>query len=154
MVKVWFGYDQKALIDPSPFFDTEFSSEWLKDDFVKEMIMGIDKSEVISPQCIESPVFGQIPPQWLSGGVKACILLYEFFDDDDLLLDLAACGENCTPWLAKIFAMRDCTIVCSAFDISFKGYDIQGVCLNDNSQISNWEDWVRRGLDYIMKEER
>ena len=41
------------------------------------MILDIDKSKVISANCIESPILGQITPRLLSGGVKALILMYK-----------------------------------------------------------------------------
>lgn len=39
------------------------------------MIKDVDKSEVVSDECIISPVLGQIPPERLSGGVKTLLLI-------------------------------------------------------------------------------
>ena len=41
----------------------------------KEMILDIDKSEVISAHLVESPVPGLISPKEISGGVKTLILM-------------------------------------------------------------------------------
>lgn len=154
MIKVWFGFDGEAMSDPSPSFDglcAVYADSWFSDEFVKKMVNDIDRSKVLSPRCIESPVFGQISPRDLSGGLKACILLYELYYDDDLYIDLTACGENCVPWLAEIFAKRDCTVSCSTFDLSFKGYDISGVCLNDGSEIKNWMDFSDKRRKFIRE---
>ncbi len=39
------------------------------------MIKDVDKSTVIAPRIIESPVLGAITPRELSGGVKTLILI-------------------------------------------------------------------------------
>ena len=83
MVSVFFGLDMDALIDVDVYFNNVFEYEWLDDPFVKEMIRDVDNSIVLSNQCIQSPVLGQIPPERLSGGVKTCIMLYKM---DDLSL--------------------------------------------------------------------
>ena len=149
MVKVWFGFDGESVADPSDEFDFCFEANWFEDEFVKDMVADIDKSVVVAPWCIESPVLGQISPRALSGGVKACILLYELYYDEDIYIDLTACGENCVPWLSKVFSLRDCTVSCSTFDLSFKGYDIRGVCLNDGSEINNWMDFSDKRREFI-----
>lgn len=40
-------------------FHRLYMDEWLEDPFVKEMILDVEQSEVISPYCIQSPVLGQ-----------------------------------------------------------------------------------------------
>lgn len=46
----------------------------MSDPVVKQMVLDIDNSEVISNGAIKSPVLGIISPTALSGGVKALIL--------------------------------------------------------------------------------
>ena len=41
------------------------------------MIKDVDKSDVIGPQVIDSPVLGGISPRELSGGVKTLIDIYK-----------------------------------------------------------------------------
>lgn len=48
---------------------------WFDSELAKEMIRDIDDSEVLSGECINSPVLGQIPPERLSGGVKTLLLM-------------------------------------------------------------------------------
>lgn len=144
MISVYFGHDKEAILSVDAYFNNVFEYEWLDDPFVREMIKDIDKSEVLSNQCIQSPVLGQIPPEKLSGGVKTCIMLYKL---DNFLVDLIVCGENCQKWLSKIFDIKDCRVTMSGYDLTFKGYKISGVCENDNSVINNCEDWIDKMCD-------
>ena len=74
--------------------------KWLNLDIVKDFIYDVDKSEVLSAQCINSPVFGQIPPEKLSGGVKSLICMLQ--DDDYFLVSGTNCGDNCMRWIKEI----------------------------------------------------
>lgn len=142
MVSVFFGIDDNAIINIDSEFEDLFLEEWLDDPDVCQMIMDIDKSKVLSRRCIQSPVLGQIPPADLSGGVKACILLYKC--TEDVMLDLMLCGENCQGWLSKIFAMKDVKVSLSGYILSFRGYDVSGVCENDGSIINNSKEWAEK----------
>lgn len=144
MVTVYFGYDKEAVIDPDAYFRNVFEPEWLDDDLVKQMVRDIDKSEIISPYTIMSPIFGQIPPDMLSGGVKTIILLLK---EEGFYPDLICCGENCQEWLNKVFKMKDVKVSMSGYDLPFKGIDIEAICENDNSKIHGWEEWLMKMLD-------
>ncbi len=71
------------------------------------MIKDIDKSEVIGPRVIDSPVLGGISPRELSGGVKTLIDIYK---QPDKVFNASACGDNCAKWLLAIGDMMDVTI--------------------------------------------
>lgn len=85
-------------------FYGNFEEEWFSIDFVKQMVMEIDKSKVISASCIQSPVLGAITFERLSGGVKTLIMLYCM---PELKQWASACGENCMRLLFQIGAMHD-----------------------------------------------
>lgn len=144
MVSVYFGYDKEAILSVDCYFNNMFEYEWLDDDFVKEMIQDIDGSTVLSNQCIQSPVLGQIPPEKLSGGVKTCIMLYKM---DDFMPDLIVCGENCEKWLSLIFSKKNCRVTMSGYDLTFRNLEIKGICENDNSVINNYQDWINKMCD-------
>lgn len=146
MVSVFFGLDRTAVLNVDIYFNNVFEYEWLDDEFVKDMIKDIDNSTVLSNQCIQSPVLGQIPPERLSGGVKTCIMLYKL---DNFIPDLVVCGENCEAWLSKIFAVKDCRVAMSGYDLTFKGLGIQGICENDGSRINNYNDWINKMCDMV-----
>lgn len=149
MVNVFFGKDRDAILNIDVYFNHTFEYEWLDDQFVRDMIKDIDNSIVLSNQCIQSPVLGQIPPEKLSGGVKACIIIYKLNE----IVDLVVCGENCEPWLSKIFELKDCRVSMSGYDLSFKDLPIRGICENDNSHIDNYKDWVNKMCDMVGEEE-
>lgn len=56
-------------------FRGNYEDEWFDDPFVKNLVMEIDSSEVVSPNLIISPVLGPLSFEKLSGGVK-CLLCY------------------------------------------------------------------------------
>lgn len=146
MVSVFFGLDKTAVLNVDVYFNNVFEYEWLDDELVRDMVKDIDNSVVLSNQCIQSPVLGQIPPERLSGGVKTCIMLYKL---DKFLPDLVVCGENCETWLSKIFTLKDCRVAMSGYDLTFKGLTIEGVCENDGSIINNATDWVNKMCDMV-----
>ena len=73
-----------------------------------EMIKDVDKSEVIGPHLIESPVLGPISVKEISGGVKTLILMA--FDQSGKIFNASACGDNCAKWILKIGEEKDLTI--------------------------------------------
>ena len=144
MVSVYFGFDKNAVLSVDIRFNNVFEYTWLDDPLVREMIKDIDNSVVLSNQCIQSPILGQIPPEKLSGGVKTCIMLLK---DDTFMPDLIVCGENCEPWLSKIFEIKDCKVTMSGYDLEFRNLPIRGICENDGSVINNYHDWVDKMCD-------
>ncbi len=146
MLKIKFGYDADSVLDIDLFFNNVYEDEWLSDDFIKEMIKDVDNSTVIKDLLIESPVLGFIPPEKLSGGVKALICLYMC---DDFCVDLIVCGKNCEKWICEIAKRRNIRATLSGYDLTFKDYDIKAVCLNDNSEINNSKDWVLKMCEFV-----
>ncbi len=109
MLHIFFGdYKGKDYIfDPDTYFDNAYEDEWLTDPLSKEMVRDIDRSELIGPNLVQSPVLGAIPPGRLSGGVKTLILISH---DPKHVFNASACGENCAVWLLKLGAMMDVSI--------------------------------------------
>lgn len=93
--------------DVSTYFMHHLDLSILNDEFVKEMIKDVDKTEVVSENLLISPVFGPIPPSKLSGGVKALILMYA----QDKPVWATACGDNCAKWIVEISKKKDIKIV-------------------------------------------
>ena len=71
------------------------------------MIQDVDDSEVLSGECIKSPVLGQIPPERLSGGVKTLLLM---LNEPDRIFNASTCGDNCAKWILEIDKQKDLTI--------------------------------------------
>ncbi len=69
------------------------------------MIRDVDRSKVVGPQVIESPVLGMITPLQLSGGVKTLLLIA----NDRMgkhVFNASTCGDNCAKWLFNLAEKR------------------------------------------------
>lgn len=73
MLEIYFGYDEDAILSIDTYFNNVYDEDWFDDVLVKAMVRDVYGSEVLDKYCIQSPVLGQIPPERLSGGVKALI---------------------------------------------------------------------------------
>lgn len=103
MLYITLDETDKTLYTVDVYFDLHYELAWLDDTKVREMIYDVDRSVVESSQCIKSPVLGQIPPQKLSGGVKALILMLK----TNKQVWATACGDNCAKWITEISNMKD-----------------------------------------------
>lgn len=88
-------------------FRNQYEDAWFEDAFVKEMVMEVDKSEVVSANLIISPVLGPISCDRLSGGVKVLIMLYKMPEMEQWA---SSCGDNCLPAMVKIGKIQDVTV--------------------------------------------
>ncbi len=95
------------IFDPDTFFNNVYEDEWITDVLSKEMISDVDKSTVIGPHLIDSPVLGPISQRELSGGVKTLILIN---NDTEHIFNASACGDNCAKWLLRIGKEKDVTV--------------------------------------------
>ncbi len=128
--------------DAPSYFDNVYEDEWIEDDFVKEMIKDVDKSTVISAHVIESPVFGAITPQGLSGGVKVLILMLK---DDSFVYNMSNCGNSCAKWILKIAEQKDLTVYLQHI-LRFEGsFEIQ--IMNTGKIVHNTQEYVLALLD-------
>lgn len=107
MLSIYYGDMPEAIYNPARYFKNTYTDEWITDELSKEMIRDVDRSEVIGPRVIDSPVLGGISPIELSGGVKTLIDIYK---RPDKVFNASACGDNCAKWLLKIGEMMDVTI--------------------------------------------
>ena len=107
MLKIIFGNCEDAIYNTSVYFKNTYQDEWITDELSVEMIKDVDKSVVIGPRLIESPVLGAISPKELSGGVKTLILINK---DRNKIFNASTCGDNCAKWLLKIGETDDVII--------------------------------------------
>ena len=146
MLEIYFGYDKEAILSVDTFFNNTYEDEWLDDAFVRKMVKAVDGSTVESQHCIMSPVLGQIPPERLSGGVKALICLYEL---DDFYVDLIVCGRNCEEFILDIARQKDVKCSLSGYDIIFEGLNQPVRCLNDDSIMETQKEFTDKKLRYV-----
>ena len=107
MLTVIFGDCENVIYNTSLYFKNSYEPEWLLEECTRQMILDIDKSEVMSGGAIRSPVLGIIPPTSLSGGVKTLILIDHV---SDKLFNASNCGDNCASWLLRIASKKDVTV--------------------------------------------
>jgi hypothetical protein len=107
MLSVFYGDMPEAIYNPVVFFKNSYTDDWIMDDLSVRMIKDVDKSDVIGPRVIDSPVLGGISPRELSGGVKTLIDIYK---RPDKIFNASTCGDNCAKWLLEIGERQDVTI--------------------------------------------
>lgn len=98
MLKILFSRSYRDDIEkynvvenPPLAFDIRHTSDDIINPLSVEMIKEIDKSDVVGPNLIKSPVLGPIPPQTLSGGVKTLIMINQH---PDMIFNATHCGDN------------------------------------------------------------
>lgn len=107
MLNIYFGDMPQAIYNTAVYFKNTYEDGWITDELSREMIKDIDRSTVIAPRVIDSPVLGAITPRELSGGVKTLILIMHV---PDKIFNASTCGDNCAKWLLKIGEEKDITI--------------------------------------------
>ena len=78
MLNIIYGDVKNSIYNTNVYFKNSYEPEWLDAELAKKMIKDIDDSEVLSGECINSPVLGQIPPERLSGGFLGQVVPWIF----------------------------------------------------------------------------
>ena len=104
MLNVYFGDMPDAIYNTNVYFNNTYKDSWITNPLSKEMIKAVDKSYVIDERTISSPVFGNMSPKKLSGGVKTLLLIA---NDPNKIFNASTCGDNCAEWILKIAKMKE-----------------------------------------------
>lgn len=107
MLTIIYGDVENSIYNTNVYFKNTYEPEWFESELAKKMIKDVDDSDVLSGECINSPVLGQIPPERLSGGVKTLLLM---LNEPDKIFNASTCGDNCAKWILEIGKMKDLTI--------------------------------------------
>lgn len=110
------------------------------------MVRDIDKSEVVGPHVIDSPILGGIGPEKLSGGVQTLILMA--FDESGKIFNASAGGDNCAKWILEIAKRKDLSITLHNI-MSFQGLPIEAEILNDGRRVNNYTEYLDAALDLL-----
>jgi hypothetical protein len=147
MLKLRFGdFTQDCIVRIDSYFDIKKKRDWFNNVNVKKIIKGIDKSDAIKDEYIESPVLGAISPRNLSTGCKAVILL-EVLDNPHVYG--TKCGDNCVPYIMEIASRKDITLTLHhalRFPDNFEAYLIEA-----DKIIHCWEEFVHEFYDFRRK---
>mgnify|MGYP001851816722 FL=1 len=107
MLTIIYGDVENSIYNTNVYFKNTYEPEWIESELAKKIIKDVDDSDVLSGECINSPVLGQIPPERLSGGVKTLLLM---LNEPDKIFNASTCGDNCAKWILEIGKQKDLTI--------------------------------------------
>ena len=146
MLNIYLGDMKEAVYHPPTYFDNMYEDEWITNSLSVEMILDVDKSAVVGPHLIESPVLGPISPKELSGGVKTLILMA--LDESNMVFNASACGDNCSKWILKIAEKKDLTInLRHIMDFGEETFEAQ--ILNNGRRVHDMQEFVEVAGEYV-----
>lgn len=145
MLHIYFGDMPEAIYNTKVYFKNTYKEEWLQDDFAKEIIQKIDKSEILSVNAINSPVLGIIPPTQLSGGTKTLLLIHNC---PDKVFNASTCGDNCAKFILKLAKQQDITINLRHI-MNFGKRKFQAHILNSNETVTDMEQMLSVASRYV-----
>lgn len=146
MLKIYLGNMENAIYHPPTYFDNQYEDAWITEELSIQMIKDVDKSEVISPHLIQSPVLGAISTKELSGGVKTLMLMA--FDQSGKVFNASVCGDNCAKWILSIGESKDLTInLRHIMDFGKEEFKIE--ILNTGDVVHNMLEFVNIAGEYV-----
>ena len=104
MLTIIYGDESNCVYNTNVYFKNTYEPEWFETELAKQIVREVDDSEVLSSECIQSPVLGQIPPERLSGGVKTLLLI---LNEPEKIFNASTCGDNCAKWILEIGKRED-----------------------------------------------
>lgn len=145
MLKLHFGHTDDTLFYPGSYFNVTYNPDdkWFDDPFIKEIVYGIDCVTIESDFNMFSERFG-MPCNYttISTGSKNTILAYK----TDFVINGDNLGDNCVPYILKIADSKDLIITLEHI-IQFPE-KFECIILNDNTRISNYDDYVKSYLKH------
>lgn len=150
MLTIHYGHVEDELVDISGHFDEVFESEWIGSDISRRIIEVVDKSKVIRPRIIKSPILGDITPRELSGGAKGLILMAH---DDDLIGTYfcgSQFGDNTLPFILEISKTRDILLTQVHYFDFPKDMNVPIHIANTGETICGYKDYKRVWHDMVI----
>ena len=144
MLHIYFGKMQDAIYNTEVYFKNTYQEDWITDDFAREVIKGVDRSEVLDKQLIKSPVLGLIPPTFLSGSTKTLLLIKNC---PDMVFNASTCGDNCAKYILKLAKERDVTI--NLYHIMRFGKRFKAKILNNGTVVEGMDQFLFVAAQYV-----
>ena len=145
MLKIFFGDMPEAIYNTEVYFKNVYDDSWITDDFAREVIKKVDKSEVLDSQAIKSPVLGIISPERLSGGTKTLLLIK---NKPDEVFNASTCGDNCAKFILKLAKERDITINLRHL-MEFGKSKFEAIVLNDGKKVCGMDELFTEAYKYV-----
>ena len=145
MLNVYFGDMPEAIYDTNTYFNNRYKDLWITKPLSKEMIKAVDRSEVIDAKTISSPIFGNMSPKKLSGGVKTLLLID---NDSTQVFNASTCGDNCAEWILKMAENKKITInLRHLMDFGKDEFKIK--VMNTNKIVKNMKELVFEAGEFV-----
>lgn len=146
MLRIYYGdMDSPVAYGPS-WFKYSYNPEWFTDSFVQAMLQDVDKCRYLAGYVIDSPVFGPIPPEKLSGGLQTLIMIYKM---PEKVFDATSCGENCAKWLLEIGKRLDVTVNLNYFMPMESDEPFEIEIVNAKKIVRNAAEYTLTSLEYL-----
>ncbi len=145
MLNIYFGDMPDAIYNTDVYFQNVYEDEWITDDFAREVIKKIDKSEVLDSNAIKSPVLGIISPERLAGGTKTLLLIKNV---PDKIFNASTCGDNCAKFILKLAKDKDITINLRHM-MHFGNSAFKVRVLNDDRIVTGMKELVPEAYKYV-----
>lgn len=131
---------------PSSYFNHTRKDEWLETELAKRIVKDVDKSDLVSPSLVISPVLGSIPITDISGGAKTLIM--SAFDKDHVF-NVSTCGDNCAKWFLEIGKTQD-VLICLGHSMHFdlEPFDIK--VENTGKIVHTFDEMICEVIDYKL----
>ena len=122
MLNIYLGDMENAIYHPPVYFDNTYEDEWITDELSVKMIKDIDKSDVIGPHLVQSPILGPISTKELS-------------------------GDNCAKWILRIAGKKNLTI--NLHHIMDFGKDFEAKILNTGEIVHSMAEFISVAGKYV-----
>ncbi|MCI8664904.1 MAG: DUF4869 domain-containing protein [Hungatella sp.] len=145
MLNIYFGEMPEAIYNTNVYFNNTYKDSWITNQLTKDIIKAVDKSDVIDENTIMSPLFGNMSPKRLSGGVKTLILIC--FDKKNIF-NASTCGDNCSEWILRIAQKRKVVINLHHL-MDFGPKPFKAKILNTNKIVKNMAELVFEAGEFV-----
>lgn len=131
------GFQKDCIIDVNKYFNFRKKKDWFNEESVKKIIKGIDDTIAVKDEYLESPVFGGMAPERLSGGCKAVIMLDVI---DNINIYATKCGDNCAKYIQEIAESKDIRI--TLHHPMIFGDDVHAVFIDSNKEVHSYREYI------------
>jgi hypothetical protein len=145
VLNIYFGEMPEAIYNTNVYFNNTYKDSWITNQLTKDIIKAVDKSDVIDENTIMSPLFGNMSPKRLSGGVKTLILIC--FDKKNIF-NASTCGDNCSEWILRIAQKRKVVINLHHL-MDFGPKPFKAKILNTNKIVKNMAELVFEAGEFV-----
>ena len=147
MLNIYFGDMPEAIYNTAVYFKNTYRDSWITAPMASEIIGDVDKSSVVGPQVIESPVLGMITPLQLSGGVKTLLLIANDRQNRHVF-NASTCGDNCAKWLLRLAEKRKVVVnLRHLMDFGDGSFKIR--VLNNGRIVRNMAELIDAAGEYV-----